>query len=296
MTDLSKQTPVQIDTEIARIGGLIASQQAGLANCKAQLGRLDEGRRVFESRERIETRIEKHIAAIAALKEEAAPYLGEYTSRGGWSRYYLCTAAGGHVHSSTHCSTCFSTTTYSWLVEFSARTSAELIEIYGEDMCSECYPEAPVLARGYRKSVADADAARQEREAKRAAKRAEQIEVIKANGRTEIFKTRRSIENEISRCIYNVVTWEGGSKLDEDRAEALAEALAKKVGENPDEILAASKAKQIKKRVSELRRTIKRFNAGDWGMLNQPSFTAEDRAEALAKAEASLAHFEALAA
>lgn len=303
MTDLSKQTPVQIDTEIARINGLIGEQT----------GIIGDARRVIEiAKKRIEqdawdaerqpAKIEAAEAKIAAAKaalvplhDEIAPYRDEYEVRG-WTRYYLVTNVNGHIHSSMHCSTCFPTTEFGWLPQCSGRTPEDMIKEHGEDMCSECFPSAPAIAKGFRKSEADKQAARQEREAKREAKRAEQIEVIKANGRTETFKTRRAVENEIARCIYNAVTWEGGSKLDEDRAEALAEALAKKVGENPAEILATSKAKQLKKRISELRRSVKRFKAGDWGMLGQASFTDEDRAKALAKAEASLAHFEALAA
>lgn len=165
MTDLSKKTPVQIDTEIARIGGLIG----------VQTGRIGDARRVIEiAKKRIEkgtsdagkqpavieaaeAEIAAAEAAIVSLREEIAPYKGQYEERR-WTRYYLVNNSNGHIHKNLNCSTCFVTTEYSWLFECSGRTPEDLIAEYGEDVCSECYPQAPVLARGFRKSVADKQA------------------------------------------------------------------------------------------------------------------------------------------
>lgn len=165
MMELSKKTPAQIDAEIARINGLIGVQS----------GIIGDARRVIEiGKKRIEqdawdaakmpAKIEAAEAKIAAAKaalvplhEEIAPYRDEYTARR-WTRYFIVTNVNGHIHSSMHCSTCFPTTEFGWLFECSGRTPKDMIAEYGEDMCSECFPEAPVMANGFRKSVAERDA------------------------------------------------------------------------------------------------------------------------------------------
>jgi hypothetical protein len=66
---------------------------------------------------------------------------GKYT---GWERYYLVTNAGGHVHSSTGCSTCRSSTQFMWLTELSGTEEEDLVELAGERACTVCFPDAPV--------------------------------------------------------------------------------------------------------------------------------------------------------
>jgi len=62
----------------------------------------------------------------------------------GWSRFFLVTNSGGHIHRDQSCTTCFPTTQYGWLYELSGLTEAEAVEEYGEILCSICYPSAPV--------------------------------------------------------------------------------------------------------------------------------------------------------
>lgn len=62
----------------------------------------------------------------------------------GWSRFFLVTNVGGHIHRDMSCSTCFPTTQYAWLYELSGLTEAEAVAEYGEILCSVCFPSAPV--------------------------------------------------------------------------------------------------------------------------------------------------------
>jgi|DEB0MinimDraft_6_1074348.scaffolds.fasta_scaffold02887_8 hypothetical protein len=165
MTDLSKKTPAQIDTEIARIGGLIGAQTGRIGDARRAIalakerinqGASDAGKQPAAI-EAAEAEIAAAEAAIVSLREEIAPYKGQYEERR-WTRYYLVNNSNGHIHKNLNCSTCFVTTEYSWLFECSGRTPEDLISEYGEDVCSECYPQAPVLANGFRKSVADKQA------------------------------------------------------------------------------------------------------------------------------------------
>jgi hypothetical protein len=102
-----------------------------------------------------------------------------------WTRAFLVLASNGHVHSSMNCSTCFPTTRYNWLVQYSNDDENTIVEDAGKDACTICYPSAPaeVLNRPSRIVTADKiakDAAKAEREAKKAARIAKE----KANAPT----------------------------------------------------------------------------------------------------------------
>lgn len=298
MTKIADKTPSEIDAEIAEYGNRIASQQAGLAQAEAQMKRLNEGRRVYDSPETIERRIAKYNAEIAVLKAEAAPFTDAYRAAP-WSRYFLATSSNGHIHSSTSCSTCnngYGRTNFNWLTEFSGADADAMIEIFGEDMCSECFPSAPAIAKGFRKSEADREAKRQEREAKRAAK----FTAIYPDGRSEVFKTRRAGENALASLVRDAIhdSLRNGNYADHAQAvaQAIAEAIAEKHGENAAEILAAANAKQVKKILSAKRKDVRDFKAGRWGLLGQPSVSDADRARYLAETEAEVERLTALAA
>jgi len=84
--------------------------------------------------------------SIAELDDTVLAKLGaEFDRRGGWPRAYLVT--DGHVHSSMHCSTCNKgefPTRFFWMIDYSGKTHAEIVEAAGERACSVCYPDAPV--------------------------------------------------------------------------------------------------------------------------------------------------------
>lgn len=72
----------------------------------------------------------------------------EFDRRGGWTRAYLVT--DGHVHSSQRCSSCNNgefPTRFFWMIDYSGKTQAEIIEAAGERACTICYPDAPVARK-----------------------------------------------------------------------------------------------------------------------------------------------------
>src|SRR5699024_1181900 len=64
--------------------------------------------------------------------------------RGGWNRAFLVAGAGGHVHSSTDCSTCRPTTQYAWMTNYSGADEDTIVSDAGYRACTVCYPSAPV--------------------------------------------------------------------------------------------------------------------------------------------------------
>lgn len=132
-------TPIEIDTEIARL-------------------------QAVESRLLRELEINKH--EIDRLRDA-------YIARGGWTRAFLVDNNDGHVHSTPACSTCKITTQFSWLTDQSGKTEDEIIEAAGELACTVCFPKAPANPKPGTIRRTD-QVERDERAAAKAAKRAEQ--------------------------------------------------------------------------------------------------------------------------
>ena len=59
-----------------------------------------------------------------------------------WSRFFV--VPGGHVHKSMHCNSCYPTTMFGWLPEYSGDDSDTIIQQLGTTVCTVCYPDAPV--------------------------------------------------------------------------------------------------------------------------------------------------------
>lgn len=95
--------------------------------------------------------------ANAKLDSLTAQILGEEAKYTGWSRFYLVTSSPGHVHSSTACSTCNRRTRYGWLPELSGKTEGETVGELGSNLCSVCFPSAPVEHQGGKLTKAQAE-------------------------------------------------------------------------------------------------------------------------------------------
>lgn len=80
--------------------------------------------------------------AIQWILNAIQPLEAEFDSRP-WSRYFLVQNLGGHVHRERHCGTCYSTTSYGWLIELSGCDESQMIVDYGESACTVCFPDAP---------------------------------------------------------------------------------------------------------------------------------------------------------
>lgn len=115
---------------------------------------------------------------VAAAKAEIGRLQTVWLENGQWNRAYLVTNANGHVHSTTACSTCFVTTQFVWLTEFSGADEAEIVDAAGETACTVCYPSAPAEVLNRPSSIVTQDqrernAKRQQRQVAKAARDAE---------------------------------------------------------------------------------------------------------------------------
>jgi len=160
MTELSTQTPAEIDEQIATL-------TLKLDAAYRTLNWLDspQASRTF----RREERVAEQLAKIEELSIELRPLQNEYIRRGRWERAFLVTSSDGHVHSTMGCSTCHRDTVFGWMTVLSGKTHAEIIEAIGENACTVCYPDAPVAQLSTAERKSRARAAVEERKAEREA-------------------------------------------------------------------------------------------------------------------------------
>ena len=206
--------------------------------------------------------IERLSAELAAIREQEKPLEAKYNERR-WSRFFLCTAHGGHIHSTMSCSTTYASTEFSWLPELSGLTEAEAVEEYGAILCTVCYPTAPVeWTAGVNKKVAAEKAARDEAKAARAAEKAAKAITAPDGSRLVIdgwnhIATLVTAQRELVNALTEVKVWDtmyaDHANYQDVRgkysanAMLLAEAIAAKTGTPVEQVTAEAQAKADKK-------------------------------------------------
>ena len=116
------------------------------------MAKANEGFLAKHNREHPSVRVVKAgQAALKELKGEVTRLNFEFERRGGWSRFFLVTNTGGHIHSSMNCSTCnkftsrgLSQTKFAWLTDLSGQSEEQAVESQGAVLCTVCFPSAPV--------------------------------------------------------------------------------------------------------------------------------------------------------
>lgn len=249
--DLRAATPPEIDGVLAeldyerwlaytrRLDYLKAAQEARDYVHYDWRTRVRTPRPDMEKAERMEKLALEQEAIFLAKEAEMAPYVAEFDRRGGWTRAFLVVTSGqGHVHSSQRCHTCYPTTQFHWVTEYSGHDEAEIVGDAGERACTICYPSAPaeVLNRPtkiFSKDEQEKLAARLEREAKRAAKEA--LEVHDPDTGKFLFKTERGATNEVASRLDTYLRYDRDEYLDE--AKKIVKAVAAKREVDPAGLL-----------------------------------------------------------
>ncbi len=205
-------------------------------------------------------KIQESIEKVAKIKLEIGKVnieiakLNNIYKQDPWTRAFLVLASNGHVHSSMDCNTCFPTTRYNWLVQYSNDDENTIVEDAGQDACTICYPSAPaeVLNRPSRIVTAD-KIAKAQAKAERDAKKAERIAKEKANaptksgeflyfkdGRyTQVIKTERTAVSEWLNNQYWILNSSNPESQESKKQvnEIICQNLAEKYGVSFDQQL-----------------------------------------------------------
>ena len=269
---VTKEFAVKIDTELsswyekrwALVSKLESAEEAKKFYEKHYPNRVEEIEKAIEKIARVKSEISKVNVEIAKLNK--------IYNQDPWTRAFLVLASNGHVHSSMDCNTCFPTTRYNWLVQYSNDDENTIVEDAGQDACTICYPSAPaeVLNRPSRIVTADKIAkaqAKAERDAKKVARIAkEKASAPTASGEfllykegkwTREIKTERTaviewadlqwkIEREIVTHYYNGETHSAESIQEQKDEKAFAQEIADLIARNLAEKHGVSFDQQLK--------------------------------------------------
>jgi hypothetical protein len=180
-TDLSTQTPREIDTQLSEL--YLAEMKAKQARSmtlerihsaigeraqymsrnrkawpKSDTDAIAEARRIADPNAQANYRpctpnprgafdalakLDETNTTLAEIRERTAVLDAEYARRP-WSRFFIVQNNNGHIHSSMNCKTCYVTTGFGWLPELSGKTEADAVRDHGTVLCSVCFPSAPV--------------------------------------------------------------------------------------------------------------------------------------------------------
>ena len=265
---VTKEFAVKIDTELS-------SWYHKRWDVSSKLDVAEDSIRFYEKHyPNLVEEIQKYKDKVAKLNQEYAKIQAEIKKldaiydQDPWTRAFLVINSNGHVHSSMDCNTCFPTTRYNWLVQYSNDDEKTIVEDAGQDACTVCYPSAPaeVLNRPSRIVTAD-KIAKAQAKAERDAKREARIAKEKANAPTasgEPLKIIRSIykdgkisyewiKTERSAVTYwlNETAWSKHSPREDYTVEALrliVQNLAEKHGVSFDQQLKILENKLKKRR------------------------------------------------
>jgi hypothetical protein len=229
---LRQQTPSEIDAQIAELSYQIARLSAKsnwetdrIEHFRAMIAKGNDQRWVSDAINEGITNRNKLRDQIEKLADQIDPLEGEYRRRGGWTRAFLVTNNGGHVHRTQACSTCYITTDFVWLTDLSGKDEQGIVDLAGERACTVCYASAPVALRLDRptqlfsEEEKAAQKAREERAAKKAAAQAVQITVegFREFGRSKVrvFKSVRAVTNQIASEL-TTLCWYGPKNFQDE--------------------------------------------------------------------------------
>lgn len=266
MREHETKTPAEVDTLLAPLEYEIAKQEARAASYRQAAARYgaDTANGAYYEGQAQEADALREAAAV-----KAAPLHGEFAARGGWTRAFLVTNHGGHVHNSMACTTCFATTAFEFLPQVSGMDEAQIVDLAGERACTVCYPSAPVdvLARATRlfsKSEAEAQAAREQRDAKRAEKAA--ATVTGEDGRV-LYKTVRGATNAVAQALSDLC-WYGESHPSANEwkteVETVRAALARKGVEYDYDAVLTRVRKRVKAEAAKIAANPGPFTGADF--------------------------------
>lgn len=206
-------------------------------------------------------------AELAEAQTALAPFQAEWERRAalrgerrGWTRYFRCTADGGHIHELPCHTLTPGRSTVVLVPELTEMSPAEMIERVGHHACTHCFPQAPAApawARTMAAEAADLAAVKAEKSRIAADKAAALAAkgITTPDGKTLLDSGRYPIRTLRTARIALVddLMYAAWSEVEARKAELtgharyLAVAIAAKTGENVETLLADGAVKARKR-------------------------------------------------
>ncbi|BBN50888.1 hypothetical protein [Mycobacterium avium] len=264
MTNPATMTPPDIDAILNDLSHQRAKLITRAESLRTAAHHARTGRFPNENRAAVfDAQADEYTPQIAAIADQIKPYNDEFDRRGGWTRAFLVQNTGGHVHASMSCSTCYPTTRYAWLTDYSGKDEDQIVYAAGELACTTCYPSAPteVLTRvGEIRRPTDLE--REQRAAEKATKNAQRAAAAvldPTTGKT-LYKTDRAASNAIAAALGDL-HWYGDDHPSAHEWKATVDtavaALAAKQGLDKDTVMSDYREKADKKFAATARKSLR---------------------------------------
>lgn len=264
MTDLATMTPPAIDAILNDLGyqrAKLVARVEGLRRAarQARTGRYPDTAHAAK----LEAQAAQYEPQITAITDQMQPYNNEFDRRGGWTRAFLVQSNNGHVHKSMSCSTCYPSTRYAWLTDYSGKDEEQIVYAAGELGCTVCYPSAPsdILTRvGEIRRPTDLE--REQRAAEKATRNAKRAAaaIIDPNTGATLYKTGRAAMNAIAIALDNL-RWYGDDHPSADEwhrtVDTAVTALAAKQGIDKDAAMTEFQQRADKKFATTARKRLR---------------------------------------
>ena len=276
-----EDTPVGVDLQLAEIYSELYKVKANLSSSEEAAVKykkmLDPTNVSFKQRNvesytrmlaNMEVKVSDLKEEVLKVESKATPLEEKWEQGGRWSRAFLVTNGNGHVHKNRNCSTCYFSTEFVWLPQYSGQSEELIVADAGKSACTVCFPSAPVDVLARPSKIEDPTkrqeraerAAEKEKKAKEAASKAittKDGSPLKTKG-YGLVKTSRTAEIEAVNALEYLLVHEKGirpiantkflQELQEDYT-MLVEALANKSGitvEEQDKLLKVKAEKKVK--------------------------------------------------
>jgi hypothetical protein len=200
----------------------------------------------------------------AEMEVKCQPYRAEWDRRNGWQRWLRVTNGNGHVHLDTNCSTCFPTTQWGLVPDLSGLNAKEMVEEVGDMACTVCFPWAPAT-KGWARTAAEREdikrANQMEKVRKGAEKEAKAIQDVDGGRLRDQsgypIETLNAAWRELTSAIdwLKEPTYEGNPYIAkyQEFIERAVPAIAKKLGQSPQEVRIEAERKVAERRKREKR-------------------------------------------
>jgi hypothetical protein len=205
-----------------------------------------------------EARVANEKEILKSIEAEATPLEAIYDAAGRWSRAFLVQNGNGHVHKSMNCDTCYPSTRFAWLPQYSGQSEELLVADAGEAACTRCFPSAPVDALRQKSKIqtpeqklaaAEKAAAKAEREAKKQATGiwnpdGTELKVQSSwSNYKETIKTERTAQIWAVDALLEIEDWKE-KRNDPKWAQDNLDEKITRIEENSEKVIAALAAKR----------------------------------------------------
>jgi len=139
---INKEFAVKNDTELKKLWNELSILRGEIKSIQRSIATGYNYNPSFDA-SRLENQLRQLREQYDEANNKALELEKNWADNGFWSRAFIVINHNGHIHKSMKCSTCFITTKFDFLPNYSGSDEMDIIKAAGEMACTVCYPHAP---------------------------------------------------------------------------------------------------------------------------------------------------------